>query len=101
MKYKYVSIPESFDLLSKKKEFTEVEGENLSYVEHIMKMKGAEAKKIKAELMKQLKLSEKVATKLVDLAPRGKEEATSILSSYGVLLNEEDLNTLISYFTLD
>lgn len=101
MKYKYVSIPESFDLLSKKKEFTEVEGENLSYVEHIMKMKGTDAKKVKADLMKQLKLSEKVATKLVDLAPRRKEEATSILSSYGVLLNEEDLNTLISYFTLD
>jgi DNA-directed RNA polymerase subunit F len=101
MKSKYITTSEVYDILSKKKEYTEIEGENLSYVERVMKIKGTDAKKIKADLMKQLKLSDKVATKIVDLAPQNKEEATSILSSYGVLLNEEDLNTVISYFALD
>ena len=98
MKTRYVSIPEVYDVLSKKKEFSESEGENLSYVEHLLKMKGSEAKKAKSELMKNYKLSEKVAVKLVDIVPKTKEEITSILSSYGVLLNEEELNNLIALF---
>lgn len=101
MKTRYVSIPEAYDMLSKKSEYTEIEGENLSYVEHLMKMKGSEAKKAKSELMKTFKLSEKVATKLVDIAPKSKEEVTSILSSYSVLLSEEELNNLISLFSED
>ncbi|MCL4437833.1 MAG: hypothetical protein M1616_00505 [Candidatus Thermoplasmatota archaeon] len=101
MKTRYVSIPEAYDMLSKKSEYTEIEGENLSYVEHLMKMKGSEAKKAKTELMKTFKLSEKVATKLVDIAPKSKEEVTSILSSYSVLLSEEELNNLISLFSED
>jgi DNA-directed RNA polymerase subunit F len=101
MKTRYISIPEAYDLLSKKTDYTETEGENLSYVEHLMKMKGSEAKKVKSELMKKFKLSEKVATKLVDIAPKTKEEFTSILSSYSVLLSEEELNNLIALFSED
>ncbi|MFG1450268.1 MAG: hypothetical protein AAE983_06490 [Thermoplasmataceae archaeon] len=101
MKTRYISIPEAYDLLSKKTDYTETEGENLSYVEHLMKMKGSEAKKVKSELMKKFKLNEKVATKLVDIAPKTKEEFTSILSSYSVLLSEEELNNLIAIFSED
>ncbi len=101
MKTRYISIPEAYDLLSKRSEYTETEGENLSYVEHLMKMKGSDAKKIKSELVKRFKLSEKVATKLVDIAPKNKEEVTSILASYSVLLSEEELNNLIALFSED
>lgn len=99
MKSKFITIPEAFDILSKKKEHDETEAENLGYCEAFLKMKGKDARKLVSEISKNFKLPEKVAVKLVDLVPKSREEITSVLSSYSILLSEEDLNSLISYFT--
>lgn len=98
MKSKFITIPEVFDILSKKKEHDDTEAENLGYCEVFLKMKGKDAKKAVSEIAKSFKLPEKAAVKLVDLVPKTKEEVTSILSSYSVLLSEEDLNNLVNYF---
>ncbi|MCL4337863.1 MAG: hypothetical protein M1129_06120 [Candidatus Thermoplasmatota archaeon] len=99
MKSKFITIPEVFDVLSKKKEHDPTEAENLGYCEAFLKMKGKDAKKAVADLVKDFKLPEKVAVKLVDLVPKSKEEVTSIVSGYSILLSEKDLNSLVSYFT--
>jgi DNA-directed RNA polymerase subunit F len=51
-------------------------------------------------VLETVDLPEKVLKKLIDLVPRSKEEFTSILSSYGIIISEKDLNTLLSYFEL-
>jgi DNA-directed RNA polymerase subunit F len=99
MKSKFITIPEVFDILSKKKEHDPTEAENLGYCEAFLKMKGKDAKKVVSELVKEFKIPEKVAVKLVDIIPKSKEEATSILSGYSIMLSEKDLNSLVSYFT--
>ncbi len=98
MKSKFITIPEAFDILSKKTEHDETEAENLGYTEAFLKMKGKDAKKLVTEITKKFKLPEKVGVKLVDLVPKSREEVTSVLSSYSILLSEEDLNSLVDYF---
>ncbi|MEM3675455.1 MAG: hypothetical protein QXV22_00185 [Thermoplasmataceae archaeon] len=98
MKTRYISIPEVKQLLSSKKDVNQYEGEALGYCEHFSKLDYEEAQKIKEELSAKMKLPEKVITKLIDICPASKEEATSILSVYNILLSEEDLNNLVSYF---
>lgn len=98
MKSKFITIPEAFDILSKKKEHDETEAENLGYTEAFLKMKGKDAKKLTSDITKNFKLPEKVAVKLVDTVPKSREEVTSILTSYSILLSDEDLNSLVSYF---
>lgn len=98
MKSKFITIPEVFDILSKKKEHDETEAENLGYCEAFLKMKPKDAKKAVSDLHKNFKLPEKVAVKLVDIVPKSKEEITSVVSGYGIMLSEEDLNSLVSYF---
>lgn len=99
MKSKFITIPEVFDILTKKNEHDETEAENLGYCEAFLKMKGKDSKKAVSDLVKNFKLPEKTAVKLVDLVPKTKEEITSIVSGYSILLSEEDLNSLVSYFT--
>ena len=99
MKSKFIPISEAFDTLSKKKEHSKSEADNLAYCEAFLKVKGKDAKKQVSELESNFKLPEKVAVKLVDLRPKTREEAMSILSGYNVLFSEEDLNNLIGYFS--
>ncbi len=98
MKASYTTIPEAYDLLSKEKEHNEFEKENLAYTEAFLKYKGKDARKAVKYLMDELKLTEKVAVKLVDLKPGTKEELTAILSAYGVMLSGENLNKVEDYF---
>ncbi len=98
MKAKYTTTSEAFDILSKEKEHNDFEKENLSYTEAFLKYKGKDARKAVNYLMSEFKLQEKVAVKLVDLKPGTKEQLTVILSTYGVMLSEEDLNKVEDYF---
>ncbi|MEM0156929.1 MAG: hypothetical protein QXN26_02550 [Thermoplasmataceae archaeon] len=101
MKSKYVPVSEAYEILSKSREHTPPEADNLAYCEAFLKVKAKDAQKDISELMKTYKLSEKTAVKLVDLRPKTREEAVSILSGYSVILSEQDLNNLISYFSDD
>lgn len=98
MKKQYVSIPEVLKILSEKEELSESEKENLTYSEVFTKIHPDDVADIKSDLKKIVKLPEKVLTKLIDLRPATKEELTSIFSSYGVIIPEKDLNTLLDYF---
>ena len=101
MKSRFITISEAFDVLSKKKEHNESEADSLGYCEAFLKFKPKEAPKAVSELIKNFKFQEKVAVKLVDIKPKTKEEITSVLSGYGVMLSEEDLNSLVSYFNTE
>jgi len=98
MKAKFTTIPEAYDILSQGKEHNDFEKENLAYTEAFLKYKGKDARKAVKYLMDEVKIPEKVAVKLVDLKPGSKEELTIILSTYGIMLSEEDLNKVEDYF---
>jgi DNA-directed RNA polymerase subunit F len=95
-KKEYIPIPEVYRILSGKGDLTETEAQTISYTEKFLKIKDDSSKVVK-ELMKKYSLKEDVAVKLVDIVPKTKEEITSILSGYGVLINEKDLNNLLDY----
>lgn len=101
MKTKFVTVAEAYEVLSKTKDHSPPEADNLAYCEAFLKVKPKEAQKDVSELIKNFKLPEKVAVKLTDLRPKTREEAVSILSSYGVILSEQELNNLVSYFSED
>lgn len=98
MKRKYLSIPEVFHILSKKKEITDNERNNLNYSETFTKIDPKNTEKTKEEIKKITDLPDKVVVKLIDLKPMTKEEITTILSTYGMIVPEKDLNTLLDYF---
>ena len=98
MKKRYVSIPEALEILSKKDAPTEFEKDALQYVEGFSKIDEKVAKKSVTEIKKLVDLPEKVVVKLIDLKPASKEEITTVVSSYGVIISEKDLNTLVDYF---
>jgi DNA-directed RNA polymerase subunit F len=98
MKKRYVSIPEALEILSKKDTPTEFEKDALQYVEGFSKIDEKVAKKAVTEVKKLVDLPEKVVVKLIDLKPANKEEITTVVSSYGVIISEKDLNTLVDYF---
>jgi DNA-directed RNA polymerase subunit F len=98
MKKRYVSIPEALEILSKKDTPTEFEKDALQYVEGFSKIDEKVAKKAVNEIKKLVDLPEKVVVKLIDLKPANKEEITTVVSSYGVIISEKDLNTLVDYF---
>lgn len=98
MKRKYLSIPEVLRVLSKKEEITENERNNLNYAETFSKIDPKNIDKVKEEVKKITDLPEKVLVKLIDLRPTTKEEMTTILSTYGLIIPEKDLNTLVDYF---
>ena len=97
MKKQYASIPEVLKILSEKEELSESEKENLAYSEVFTKIHPDDIKDVKNDIKKIVKLPEKVVVKLIDLRPATKEELTSIFSSYGVIVPEKDLNTLLDY----
>ncbi|MCL4314781.1 MAG: hypothetical protein M1454_03550, partial [Candidatus Thermoplasmatota archaeon] len=66
---------------------------NIRFLEKFTRIKNG--KKLAEELSSDLKLSDKVSSKIVDLAPESKEELTAILSSYGLMLDDEKLNHII------
>lgn len=99
MKRKFVTVAEAFQILSGKEELTEIEKENLQYTELLNRYSRRDISKLMKEVSAFGDLPLNVVIKLIDLKPTTKEEATSILSSYSVMLSEKDLNNLIDYFT--
>ncbi len=98
MKRKYVSIPEALEILSKKESLSESEKDALQYIEGFSKIDEKVARKAVPEIKKLVELPDKVIIKLIDLKPTNKEEITTVVSSYGVIISEKDLNTLVDYF---
>lgn len=95
-KKEYIPIPEVYRILSGKENLTDTEAQTVSYTEKFLKIKNGSQKAVK-EIKNKYSLKEDVAVKLIDIVPRTKEEITSILSGYGVLINEKDLNNLLDY----
>lgn len=100
IKKNYLSMGEVFKTLSEKKEHSDIEGESLAYLEKFVKIDPKKTKKIEKDIKEILDLPEKAIKKMIDLVPKSKEEMTSVLSSYGVVISEKDLNTLLGYFEL-
>ncbi|MCL5438086.1 MAG: hypothetical protein M1148_02690 [Candidatus Thermoplasmatota archaeon] len=92
----YLSLHEVFRTLSSKKEINSVEGENLSYVERV-KLGNLDAKKAKKDLAEQFELEEKVSVKLIDLMPASKENLVAILSSYGIIKDDKEVQGILDY----
>ncbi|OWP56708.1 MAG: hypothetical protein B2I17_04450 [Thermoplasmatales archaeon B_DKE] len=100
IKKSYLSMGEVFKILSEKKEHSEIEGESLAYLEKFIKIDPKKNKKIEKDILAIVDLPEKVLKKLIDTVPKSKEEFTSVLSSYNIIIPEKDLNTLLGYFEL-
>jgi DNA-directed RNA polymerase subunit F len=91
---------EVFKILSEKTSHTDIESENLAYLEKFVKVDPKKAKKVEKDIKDVIDLPENVVKKLIDLVPKSREEITSVLSSYSIVVSEKDLNTLLGYFEL-
>ncbi|MEM0155697.1 MAG: hypothetical protein QW597_03740 [Thermoplasmataceae archaeon] len=100
IKKSYLSMGEVFKILSEKPVHTEIESENLAYLEKLIKVDQKKIKKIEKDVKEIINLPDYVVKKLIDLVPKSREEITSILSSYSIVVSEKDLNTLLGYFEL-
>ncbi len=99
MDKKPVSVPEAFDILSSAELTDERQNEILAYTEKFHHITPKDARKAMKDLKKLTDASDIVIVKLIDLAPRTKEELTSILAPYNVSLSEEKLNSVLDYFS--
>jgi hypothetical protein len=72
VEYKYLTISESFALLSKLDLTTPVEKQGLEYLEKFHSLKPTEVKKAIKELSAVADLPDKVIVKIIDLAFQGK-----------------------------
>ena len=97
MEKRYISIPEVIDLLSNREELTDLEKENLSYAEKFARIDPKEVKKVKDDILSIVDIPEKALVKILDLKPETPGELTAILSTYGVMITEENLNALTDY----
>ncbi|MCL5731725.1 MAG: hypothetical protein M1605_06440 [Candidatus Thermoplasmatota archaeon] len=93
MNKKYITQAEVLHLIKNKENPTDLVTSNIEFLEKFTRIKNG--KKLAEELSSDLKLSDKVSSKIVDLAPESKEELTAILSSYGLMLDDEKLNHII------
>ncbi|WP_237265364.1 RNA polymerase Rpb4 family protein [Thermoplasma sp. Kam2015] len=97
MEKRYISIPEVIDLLSSREGLTDLEKENLSYAEKFAKIDPKEVKKVKEDILSIVDIPEKALVKILDLKPETPGELTAILSTYGVMITDENLNALTDY----
>ncbi|KAA8922063.1 MAG: hypothetical protein F6Q11_06315 [Thermoplasma sp.] len=97
MEKKYISIPEVIDLLSNRENLTDLEKENLTYAEKFAKIDPKEIEKVREDILSIVDLPEKALVKILDLKPETPGELTAILSTYGVMVSDENLNALTDY----
>jgi len=95
VEYKYLTISESFALLSKLELTTPVEKQGLEYLEKFHALKAAEVKKAIKELSGFGELPDKVVVKIIDLAPRNRESLMVILNSSSINLPEEKVTAIL------
>lgn|GEM_PF-3153849 len=95
VEYKYLTISESFALLSKLDLTTPVEKQGLEYLEKFHSLKPTEVKKAIKELSAVADLPDKVIVKIIDLAPRNRESLMIILTSNSINLPEEKVTAIL------
>ena len=99
MNSKSVTQSEAIDIISKKKVKSQFEENELLFLEHFKKLDKKKLDKIRKELSAIKKLNEESISKLIDMKPTSVEEITPILNTFGILLDEKDLNTVINSFS--
>ncbi|MHB8372357.1 MAG: Rpb4 family DNA-directed RNA polymerase subunit [Thermoplasmataceae archaeon] len=99
MKIKPITQAEASEMLLKKKEKSVYEGNELLFLERFKKIDKKTLDKLKKNLSAIKKLNDEITTKLIDMQPRSTEEITPILNSFGILLDEKDLNIIIDSFS--
>ena len=99
MNSKPVTQSEAIDIISKKKVKSQFEENELLFLEHFKKLDKKKLDKIRKELSAIKKLNEESISKLIDMKPTSVEEVTPILNTFGILLDEKDLNTVINSFS--
>ncbi|CAC12420.1 hypothetical protein [Thermoplasma acidophilum] len=97
MEKKYISIPEVIDLLSNRENLTDLEKENLAYAEKFARIDPKAIKKVREDILSIVDMPEKALVKILDLKPETPGELTAILSTYGVMISDENLNALTDY----
>ncbi len=93
--YKYVTVSEAFDVLSKQDQVSETEKEAMAYVEKFHSLKASEVKKAHKALKEIGSLPERVMVKILDLLPKNKESLVVILNSYSLNLSDEKLDKIV------
>ena len=99
MNSKSVTQSEAIDIISKKKVKSQFEENELLFLEHFKKLDKKKLDKIRKELSAIKKLNEESISKLIDMKPTSVEEITPILNTFGILLDEKDLNIVINSFS--
>ncbi|MHB8360684.1 MAG: Rpb4 family DNA-directed RNA polymerase subunit [Thermoplasmataceae archaeon] len=99
MKIKPITQAEASEMLLKKKVKSVYEGNELLFHERFKKIDKKTLDKLKKNLSAIKKLNDEITTKLIDMQPRSTEEITPILNSFGILLDEKDLNIIIDSFS--
>jgi DNA-directed RNA polymerase subunit F len=95
VEYKYLTISESFALLSKLDLTTPVEKQGMEYLEKFHSLKPAEVKKATKELSEVADLPDKVVVKIIDLTPRNRESLMIILTANSINLPEEKITAIL------
>jgi DNA-directed RNA polymerase subunit F len=95
VEYKYLTISESFAVLSKQDLTTPGENQGLEYLEKFHSLKPTEVKKAIKELSAVADLPDKVIVKIIDLAPRNRESLMIILTSNSINLPEEKVTAIL------
>ncbi len=95
VEYKYLTISESFALLSKLDLTTPVEKQGLEYLEKFHSLKPAEVKKAVKDLSAVAELPDKAIVKIIDLSPRNRESLMVILTSNSINLPEEKITAIL------
>ena len=99
MNSKSVTQSEAIDIISKKKVKSQFEENELLFLEHFKKLDKKKLDKIRKELSAIKKLNEESISKLIDMKPTSVEEITPVLNTFGILLDEKDLNIVINSFS--
>ncbi|GGM69730.1 hypothetical protein GCM10007108_04770 [Thermogymnomonas acidicola] len=98
MRIRYRTIAETYEILHSKQSHSDPEKDSLAYCESFLKLKPEEARKAVKYIQEEFRVPEKVAVKLVDLKPVSRDELVAVLSSYGVMLDENNLSKMLDYF---
>lgn len=93
--YKYVTVSEAFNILSKQDQVSETEKEAIVYVEKFHSLKIPDIKKGYSALKEIGSLPDRAMVKILDLLPRTKESLVVILNSYSLNLSDEKINKII------
>lgn len=94
---KSLTLSEVNDALLKRKKDSDLgyeQSEALAYSEKFVKIDARAAQKLVNEIMKENKISQELATKLVDIHPKKLDTLKAILLKDKIELNEEELDAI-------